>query len=205
MRVQIADDHAMLREGLRTALMALPGVELAPDICGGQGFLEQVQQGRADVLICDVQMPGFEIVSTLVTLQAQKIKTRVLVFSGEATRKLVQAVAQAGAAGYILKGELMTGAALAEILRTLVAGGTWFSPATQGYLLPNAQRDGLTPRECQVVVVMQAGKEPTEVADALGISTQRVYNIQSALRQKFGVTTNAALLAKFQQDDMLRQ
>lgn len=196
LRVQIADDHAMLRAGLRATLSALPDIELAPDISSGKDFLAQVQQSQADILICDVAMPEFQIVAALETLRTQGPKPRVLVFSGEANRDLVHAVTNAGAVGYVLKDELESGADLAILLNTVAAGRTWFSPGVQSYFAPASAQDTLTSRERSVLALMRQGQGAGDIARHLHISVSYVYSLQVLMRQKYQVTTNTALLLK---------
>lgn len=198
----VADDHAVVREGIRTILDAMPGVECVGEARDGQEALAQVEALDPDIVVLDVSMPkrtGLEVVAEL---RAQGRHTRILVLSMHDHPEYVLQAVRAGADGYLLKS-----APPAEVRRavTAVANGESVFAGDVAKQLGAAIReeavqqrerqllDGLTPREREVLVQVASGRTSREIASELGISPRTVEAHRESLMRKLEIRTVAGL------------
>ena len=196
-RVQVADDHDVVRWGLQTLLEREPDLKWAePAIVSGTDYARCVEAGRADVLVQDLRMPGLDVFTELRRLTARGPKPRVLVITAQADPLLVQAAAERGAAGYLLKEEALS-AHLATAVRAIARGQRWYSPLAADAFLPGggAVPDTLTAHERDILRLMAEGLTPNAMAARLGVSTHNVYRTQAHLREQHAVQSNEHLMA----------
>ena len=195
-RIQLADDHELVLNGLHAVLHGQPDLTIVePTIRSGKGILDHVATAQPDILLLDVGMPEFQLFSVLRQLKARGPKPWVFILSACADFTLVKECAAAGVAGYALKDEAIS-KDLPNIVRSVAAGRKWFSPGASAYLVPHAIQDQLSAQQLAVLQLMAQGKLPNEIAAELQRSQMLVYKVQENIRDKLGVETNEqAILA----------
>lgn len=183
-RVWIADDHPVVREGVATLLEHEPGFAVAGQSAGGRETLAGLQRTEADVLLLDLEMPDGDGLDVLRALGERDDPPRVVVFTAYDTDDRIVGAVEAGAAGYLLKGAPR--AQLFAALRTVAGGGTLFPPLVAERLARHLSRrraaPRLTPRETDVLGLIAEGLLNKEIADRLAITERTVkYHVGSLL------------------------
>jgi len=182
-RMLIADDHEIVRRGLRALLEAQPGWEVAAEAADGRDAVEKAKLVKPDITILDISMPalnGLEAARQIVKSVAQ---TKVLVLTMHDSDPLIQQVLEAGARGYLLKSD--AGRDLVTAVDALRRNKTFFTPKVaqmvlDGYLdrSPKESTDDenssfrLTHRQMEILQLLAEGKSTKEVASALGVSVK---------------------------------
>lgn len=190
-RVQVADDHDVVVEGVRSILKDQPDIEIFGTVIrSGDGLLETVQATHPDVLLLDVKMPNFDMLTALGQLSALAPRLRVIIITAQQDPQLVKAASEKGAAGYILKEEALS-SLLPLAIREVVAGGLWFSPRAGQHLIRRPVIEaGLSEYQRDVLRLMVRGETPEGIAKALQRSVSAVYSAQAQIREKLAVETN---------------
>jgi two-component system, NarL family, response regulator LiaR len=203
-RVLIVDDHAVVREGLRTFLELQDGLEVVGEACDGSEALEQARQLHPDVILMDLVMPKLDGVAAMRALRKATPESRVIVLTSFLDDERLMPAIQAGAAGYLLKN--VEPAELARAVRAAHRGETILDPTVAARLVrsiaaghtgPAALRERLTGREREVLELIARGRSNKRIALELGISEKTVKTHVGHLLEKLGVSdrTQAALLA----------
>jgi DNA-binding NarL/FixJ family response regulator len=204
-RVVLADDHPMFREGMRAVLDALPEMELVADVGTGADAVEVALAIQPDVVVMDVQMPDLNGIDATRRIVTASPHVAVLVLTMFDDDDSVFAAMRAGARGYLLKGA--DHAELARAIRAVANGEAIFGPSVarrvMGYFAA-ATRDhhpalaGLTPREREVLELVAQGRGNAEIARALAVSAKTVRNHVSNIFTKLQVAdrTEAILRAR---------
>ncbi len=198
-RILIADDHPILRRGLRDILSR----ELEGAICGEAGnaqeVLSQVQSQDWNLVILDVNMPGRSGLEVLTDLKGLRPKLPVLVLSMHPEDQLGKRVLKAGASGYMNKESAPE--ELIKAVRKVLAGGMYVSPALAERLAANLHEDSgrplhenLSDREFEVLRLIVAGKTTTQIAEVLHLSWPTVSTYRARILEKMQMTTNAELI-----------
>jgi DNA-binding NarL/FixJ family response regulator len=181
-RILIADDHPVVRGGLRVLLGTREGWEVCGEAATGLEAVEQAKLLKPDVVIIDISMPEMDGFEAIGQIRALDPKTEILALTMHESEAMFRGVMQAGAHGYVLKSDL--DGRLIEAVEALCDHRAYFSPAIsqtilQGFFQGRAsvhQAAGdpgtLTPRQRQVAQLLVQGKSNKEVATALGISTR---------------------------------
>jgi DNA-binding NarL/FixJ family response regulator len=203
-RVLIADDHPMVREGLRALIEQLPELELVGEAATGAEAVRAAVVQRPDVVIMDLAMPeldGFEATREIGRVAP---KTAVLVLTMTEDDRTLGRALRAGARGYLLKGA--TKEEIVRAVSAVAAGGVIFDPAVAGAVLSqlNARDHAkaafpqLSPREQEVLALLAAGLSNSAIAAALHLSAKTINNLNSSIFAKLGVSgrTEAAILAR---------
>ncbi|MDP9221700.1 MAG: response regulator transcription factor [Actinomycetota bacterium] len=182
MRVVVADDQTVVREGLVTLLDLLPDVTVVAAAANGAEAIAAVAEHRPDVVLMDLRMPGVDGVEATRRITADQPGTAVVVLTTYADDESVLAALAAGASGYLTKDAGR--AAIARALHAAVDGQSTLDAAVQARLLraatappprgPAALPDGLTPREAEVLGLIAAGRSNAEIAADLFVSEATV-------------------------------
>ena len=201
-RVLIVDDHAVVREGLRSFLELQDGIAVAGEAADGAEALEAVERLRPDVVLMDLVMPNVDGVEAMRRLRERGTRARVIVLTSFLDDEQLLPAIRAGAAGYLLKNAQPQ--ELARAIRTAHVGEALIDPAVAARLvdaLASDQRDGrydeLTPRERDVLELIGRGYSNKRIAQELGAAEKTVKNHVSHVLAKLGVAdrTQAALYA----------
>ena len=202
-RVLIVDDHAVVREGLRTFLELQDGIDVVGEAGNGTEALEQARRLEPDVVLMDLVMPGLDGVGAMRQLREHSPQIRVIVLTSFLDDDRLMPAIRAGAAGYLLKD--VDPAELAQAVRTASAGQAMLNPAVAARLVaaiaenpaPGVQLERLTRREQEVLEQIAHGRSNKRIALELGISEKTVKAHVGHLLAKLGVAdrTQAALLA----------
>lgn len=202
-RVLIADDHPVVRQGLRTFLGIQDDIEVVGEAEDGASAVTLAESLDPDIVLMDLKMPGADGLAALTELRARGVKARVLVLTSVTERGHVLPAVQAGAAGYLYKD--VDPQALVQAIRAVNDGHVLFAPDAAEAMLRDgsAKRDddrglaALTEREREVLVHIARGRSNREIARALVVSEKTVKTHVSNLLMKLGVQdrTQAALYA----------
>lgn len=195
-RVLVADDHGVVREGIRRVLEAQPGFRVVAEAGDSADVLPLVEQHRPDVVILDVTMPGESGLKVAARLRDQFPDTRVLVLSMHEHAEYVAESVRAGAHGYLLKDTAPQ--ELREAIRAVRDGQSYYSSRVVGKAMGAAGGvpsglGTLTPRERDVLAGVARGRTNKEIAAELGISHRTVEAHRESLMRKLGVRTIAGL------------
>ena len=200
-RVVIADDHAVVRAGLRALFAAHPDIEVVGEAAGGREAVEAAERLRPDVLLIDLSMPGLNGVEALGRVRAALPATHVLVLSMHAGPEYVRPAIRAGATGYIVKGAGLD--ALVEAVRAVAAGKTFLGPEASRVVAGDRDRparmdsgsplEQLTPREREVLQLVAEGHTNREIAARLGVSPKTVDAHRTNLMAKLDLHDAQAL------------
>jgi len=196
-RVLIADDHEMVRRGLRTFLELHDDIEIVADAADGEQAIEAARATAPDVILLDLKMPGMDAVSTVRALSGSAAK--VLIVTSFTARSEVLPAIRAGAAGLVFKD--IDPAALANAIRTVHSGHVLLPPDVAAALLAGETREGridaLTPRERDVLSEIAKGRSNREIARTLRLAEKTVKTHVSNILMKLEVEdrTQAAIYA----------
>jgi DNA-binding NarL/FixJ family response regulator len=201
-RVLIADDHAILREGVRALLSASDDIEVAGEASDGIQAVERARQLDPDVVLMDIAMPGLGGIEATLEMKKAGLRARVLVMSQYEDREYVRRLLKAGVAGYVLKKS--AGAELANAIRAVHRGGLVLDPEVARTAMeesgPGAGPGGadpyesLTDREKQVLKLVAEGKSNKEVAELLGISVKTAMSHRERMMEKLDLHNRTELV-----------
>lgn len=202
LRVVIADDHAVVRQGIRGVLEQVEGLEVVAEAADGSEALELIEKHQPDLVVLDVTMPGKTGLEVAKELRDAGNDVRVLVLSMHDDPEYVLEAVRAGADGYVLKD--VTPAELRAAVGALQEGKEYFSARVTHQLsvglreeIEREQRRGrlesLTPREIEVLVLVAQGKTNRGIAEALGISPRTVETHRERVMAKLRIRTVAGL------------
>ncbi|UCC88977.1 MAG: response regulator transcription factor [Anaerolineales bacterium] len=198
-RVLIADDHPIVRQGLRQILSEISDMAVAGEAVNGQEALDQVRAGGWDVLVLDITMPDRSGLDILRELKHQQPDLPVLVLSIHAEEQFAVRLLKAGASGYLTKENAPD--ELVKAIRKVVGGGKYISQSLAESLAFNLdvasdgpRHETLSDREFQVLQLVASGKTLTEIAEELSLSAKTVSTYRSRLLEKMNLKTNAEIV-----------
>jgi DNA-binding NarL/FixJ family response regulator len=199
-RVLLADDHALVRAGMRSLLGAMSQVEVVAEAASGEEALQLAERERPDVVLMDIAMRGMTGLEAAARLRERSPGVRVVILSMHAGEEYVLQALRAGAVGYLLK-DAATGE-LELALRSVMRGESWFSPAVsrqvvEGYVQrvggePGA--DVLTTRQREVLRLVAGGKSTKEIAFDLNLSVKTVETHRAQIMERLGIRDVAGLV-----------
>lgn len=202
-RVLVADDHPIVRDGLVAVLSTQPDFEIVGEAADGRQVVEQALVLRPDVLLIDLEMPDVDGVQALEQLRQRGYPVRAVVFTAFDTDERILSALRAGAKGYLLKGAPRE--ELFNAVRVVHAGGSLLQPVVASRLLERfsgtplatAVPETLTPRELEVLARVAQGLPNKEIAERLSITQRTVKFHVSSIMGKLGAgnRTEAVALA----------
>ena len=198
-RVVIADDHTIVREGLKQILSAAGDLAVVGEAQNGHEVLERVRGLDFEVLLLDMSMPGKSGIELIKQVHAEKPKLRVLVLSMHEEEQYAVRAIKAGAAGYLTKDSASS--QLVSAIRKVAAGGAFITESVAQQLALGAmpQTDGplhsaLSDREFQVFRELVSGKAVSEIAAELNLSVKTVSTHKARIMQKMNMNNPAELI-----------
>jgi two-component system response regulator NreC len=198
LRIVLADDHPVVRAGIRMLLEAEPGWEVVAESADAETAARQVRGHKPDVLVLDLAMPGRRSLDIVPQVRRDTPDTGVVILTMEADPALARKALSAGAAAYVLKEA--ADAELVEAIRRAAAGGSYLDPTLGAVLAstpPKADGVGadLTDREVEVLRLIALGNTNAEIAGELCLSVRTVESHRGHIQAKTGRSTRAELVA----------
>ncbi len=193
-RIMLADDHALIRAGLRALLKSIEGVEVIAEASNGHETLEAVERRQPDVILMDIAMPELNGLETAARILKRWPKVKIIMLSMHANDEYLRQALGAGAAGYLLKGA--DPAELELALKSVMRGETYLTPAVSKRLVQEfLQQDGepvksqseLTPRQREILQMIAEGHSTKEIAHRLELSVKTVETHRAAIMKRLDI------------------
>jgi DNA-binding NarL/FixJ family response regulator len=194
-RVLLADDHEIVRDGLKRILAATTDLAVAGEASGGDEALALVKANEYDVAMLDMSMPGLSGLDLIKRLKLEKPKLRILVLSMHGESQYAARALKAGASGYLNKDSAAE--LLLSALRKVAAGGVHIGEAAAATLLQSSEKlphEALSDREFEVLRLLVEGLGPTEIGERLHLSVKTVSTHKTRILEKLNVGSTAALV-----------
>ena len=197
--VLLADDHRIMREGLRALLSRQAGVTVVGEAADGPTALEQARRLRPDVVILDIGLPHLSGIEVAARISAELPRTRVVALSKHHDRRFVARMLQAGAAAYLIKECAFD--ELTDAIDTVMRGRKFLGAGIAGTMVdlvhgidqPGSALDALTDREREVMQMVAEGSTAKEMAGALGVSAKTIDTHRHHVMEKLRVESVAEL------------
>ena len=192
-KVLLADDHAVVRDGLRALLEAQPGIDVVGDVTNGREAVREAQRLQPDVAIMDIAMPDLNGIEATLQMQDACPSTQILILSMHSTTEHIFRALRAGARGYLLKDS--AGVEVVEAVRVVHAGRRYLSQKIAATVIDDyiAERhrtsplDSLSRRERQILQLIVEGKTSAEVGAMLFLSPKTIDTYRSRMMHKLGI------------------
>ncbi len=204
-RILLADDHDLMRAGLRALIRGYEGFEVVGEASNGHETLEQVEKLLPDILLLDIMLPGLNGLEVLLRVPQIRVETRVIMLSMNSAEEYVLQAMRSGAAGYLVKSD--SPAEFEAALKAVARGNTYLSSTVSrhvisGYLerqagdnrVVTSSYERLTPRQREVLQLIAEGKSTKEIAVTLQIGTKTVETFRSQLMHILDIHDVAGLI-----------
>ncbi|MBS4020525.1 MAG: response regulator transcription factor [Dechloromonas sp.] len=196
-RILIADDHNIVRSGLKQIVSTDKDMEVVGEAGQGSEVLSKLQQGGIDLLLTDLSMPGICSLDLIHRARAEAPKVPIIVLSMHNESQLVSRVLRAGAAGYVDKGS--DPATLLAAIRKVAMGGRFIDPSLVDGIVFGTLEEApphavLSDREYEVLQLLNRGLSLTEIGSKLFVSAKTVSTHKARMMQKLGIDNNADLV-----------
>jgi DNA-binding NarL/FixJ family response regulator len=199
LRILIADDHALIREGLKKILKAAQDINVVSEAQNAREVIEEVKKQELDVVILDISLPGKSGLELLKDLKMDYPKLPILILSMHPEDRFAVRALKAGAAGYVTKESAVE--ELVKAVRKVVQGRKYVSPALAEKLAFDLETDtgkppheNLSDREYQVMCLIAIGKSVREIASELYLSISTVNTYRGRILEKMNMKTDADLI-----------
>lgn len=202
LQIFLADDHVVVREGLKALINAQPDMTVIGEAGDGQSAWQQAQDCQPDIVIMDITMPGMNGVQATAQLKRVCPQIKILALSVHDDTSYLRQLLAAGAAGYILKHAAAND--LIQAIRLVAAGGIYLDPALAGHVVaryvrvPAAATEllgaALSERETEVVQRIAQGYSNKEIATQLNLSVKTVETYRARAMEKLGIESRSALV-----------
>jgi DNA-binding NarL/FixJ family response regulator len=197
-RILIADDHPIVREGYKKILMSQPDMDVTGEAGNGQEVLDLIQKKDFDLILLDISMPGRSGLEILKELKSQKPQMPVMILSIYPEEQYAVRAFRDGASGYLTKAS--TPKELISAIRKVSQGGRYVTEALAEKLtyilhgdVDKAPHEKLSDREYQVMLLLASGKTVTQVADELCLSVKTISTYRRHILEKMQFGTNAEI------------
>ena len=197
-RLIIADDHAIVRHGLKQILALEPDISVVGESGCGEELLQALKKTACDIVLLDINMPGYTGVELIQKLHNEYPDLMILVLSMHQEGPIASRALKAGAAGYLTKDNEPE--ILMQAIRKVISGGNFIDPVLVDTLIfsPTQENrplhEGLSERELQVFMMLVAGKTVTEIANEIFLSIKTVSTHKSRLMGKMNIQTQTDLI-----------
>lgn len=193
--VVLADDHPLVRSGIRSLLKAIPEVRVIAEAGSGDELLELLDSIRPDIVITDISMPGMDGLAALSRIRLDYPEVRVIVLSMHDSADMVRRAISAGASAYLRKDA--SEFELASAIHSVTATGSYISAAVAKLLIEPSEpsvEDLLTERQLEILKMLAQGKSSKEIGFALGLSSKTVDVHRLRIMERVGVRDLASLV-----------
>lgn len=195
-RVVLADDHYVVRSGIRALLATMPQLEIVGEAATGRELIEEVARTEPGLVITDLSMPDLDGMRAIAELRTQHPALKILAISMYDTPDFVQGALRNGANGYVMKDATPT--ELGFAVESVLAGESYLSPRVSGQLVQSLRGDRggdipLTDRQREVLVMIARGFSTKEIAFELGLSPKTVEVHRARLMERLGISDVAGL------------
>ncbi len=190
-RVLVADDHTLIRDGLRQILAAAPGIDVTAEAATGDEALALVKTNEFDLALVDMSMPGLAGIALIKRLKLERPALRILVLSMHAETQYAARALKAGASGYLTKDSASE--QLLVAIRKIATGGIYITDAAAASLIqgPSVQdrpaHEQLSDREFEIFRLLAAGQGPTAIAERLHLSVKTVSTHKMHILEKLNL------------------
>jgi DNA-binding NarL/FixJ family response regulator len=193
-KVVLADDHTLVRAGIRSLLESVQGVEVVAESGDGRETLDLIAKHRPDVALLDIGMPGLSGLEVAKRTAQESPRTKVIILSMHADAPYISQALRAGVAGYLLKGAAVSELPLA--LQSVMRGETYLTPkisqqVVEGYLRDSEEEpgllEGLTGRQREILQLIAEGRTTREMAEVLGVSVKTIETHRLRLMERLGI------------------
>ena len=202
LRILLADDHKMVREGLRLLINSQPNMEVTAEAASGREVILMARQVQPDIVIMDLSMPELNGLRATQLLKAESPKIGVVVLTAHEDESYLRELCKAGASGYVLKRS--AGDELIEAISTVARGGLYFEPSLASRALahrlgpvpakPSGGSGELSDREKEVLILLAWGYSNKEIAASLSISVKTVETYKFRIGQKLGFRSRTEMV-----------
>lgn len=200
-KVLIADDHAIVRAGLRALIVSDPGLELVGEASGGYEAIELIEKMKPDILVLDISMPDLDGIAVTKMLETKNYDVRILILTIHEDKALLREALKSGASGYVLK--RVAEKELISAIKIIMRGDMYIDPSMQHTLVDHIEKstgaiqktfEPLTPRETEVLKLLVVGYTNRQVGEELHISVRTVEGHRANLSEKLGMKSRIELV-----------
>lgn len=202
-RILLADDHPLFRDGVAHSLEAEPGFQIVGQADSGEEAIALARDTRPDIVLLDVSMPGCGGITAAETIAAELPATRIMMLTAAENRDVLMDALKAGAHGYVLKG--VSAAVLRDVVRRVIGGEAYITPVLASSLLiefsrpapPHDPITDLAPREADILDLLKEGLTNREIGERMYLSEKTIKHYMTNILQKLHVRsrTEAVLVA----------
>jgi two-component system response regulator DegU len=207
-RVLIADDHPIVRSGIRAELTRHSDFQIVGEAITADEVIQLVGQAATDIIILDISMPGIKAAEVIKRIGKSHPDTKILVLTAHGDKGTIMSMLKAGAHGYVLKDE--DPEVVPDAIRTVMSGKNWVSPSVTTLMVgklrdgkPKSNSSVLTEREIEVIRLIADGLTTKDIASRLNIADRTVEFNVSNIYDKLGVNTRGAIVNWAQENDVL--
>ena len=205
--VVLADDHELVRNGIRLVLEAEPDIEVVAEAADAEEAARKALAYKPSVLVLDLNMPGKPSLELIPAIRESAPDTAILVLTMQTEPAFAREALRGGARGFVIKHS--AAAELVDAIRSVVAGQTYINPALGARIAaepePEGPPDRLTPRETEVLSLLALGYTNPEIAEKLVLSVRTVETHRANIQRKSGLSTRAELIAYAIENDLVER
>lgn len=189
----IADDHKIVREGLRSTVAAISNIEVVAEISNGLEAISAVKQMQPDILLLDVSMPFVSALEVCVEVKRWSPDTRIIIFTGVNTGTALKELIDEGAKAIVLKSEDTN--TLIRAINAVLTGKTFFSEKIERLIKSSLSSHTLTSREKQILKMVASGHSNADISKMLSVSIKTIDNHRTNLMRKLSLHSVSELMA----------
>ena len=184
-RIVLAEDHRLIRAGIRALLKEVPRTEVVAETGDGQEALRLIREHRPEVALLDISMPGLNGLDVAARVSKELPDVRIIILSVHTQEEFVSNALSSGVSGYLLKDADPVELGLA--IQSVMAGQIYLSPSVTRHVLRDSPLEDLTSRQREIVQLLAEGRTAKEIASILGLSAKTVETHRSQIMQRLNI------------------